>query len=74
MFRTQKSVKKVMLSIFWDKDGILLVDYLPRGFSITRGYYTSLLDQLKEAVKTIHWRKLTEGNLFVARQCTFTHV
>jgi hypothetical protein len=27
-FKTQKSSRKVLASVFWDKEGILLVDYL----------------------------------------------
>jgi histone-lysine N-methyltransferase SETMAR len=64
-FRTQKSAKKVMASVFWDKDGILLVDYLPQGSSITGQYYANLLDQLKEAIKKKRRGKLTEGILFL---------
>jgi len=33
-FRVQKSAGKVLASIFWDQDGILLVDYLPKGQTI----------------------------------------
>jgi len=34
-----------MASVFWDKDGILLV-YFKEGATITAGYYTSLLDKV----------------------------
>jgi len=30
-FRVQKSAGKVLTSIFWDQDGILLIDYLTEG-------------------------------------------
>ena len=30
-FRVQKSAGKVLVSIFWDQEGILLIDYLPKG-------------------------------------------
>jgi len=33
-FRVQKSTGKVLASIFWDQDGILLIDYLPKGQTI----------------------------------------
>jgi len=33
-FRVQKSAGKVLASIFWDQDGILLIDYLPKGQTI----------------------------------------
>ena len=30
-FRVKKSPGKVLASIFWDQDGTLLIDYLPKG-------------------------------------------
>ena len=32
--RVQKSAGKVLASIFWDQNGILLIDYLPKGHTI----------------------------------------
>jgi hypothetical protein len=37
-FKTQKSSSKVLMSVFWDKDGILLVAYLEKGATITTKY------------------------------------
>ena len=45
-----KSAGKVLASIFWDKDGILLIDYLQKGQTINAEYYSSLLVQLKDFV------------------------
>ena len=50
-FRVQKSARKVLASIFWDQDGILLTDYLPRGQTINVEYYSSLLVQLRDILK-----------------------
>jgi len=47
----QKSARKVLASIFWDQDDILLIDYLPKGQTINAGYYLSLLLQLKGILK-----------------------
>jgi len=47
----QKSAGKVLASIFWDQDGILLIDYLPKGQTINVEYYSSLLVQLKDTLK-----------------------
>jgi hypothetical protein len=47
-FKTQKSSSKVLASVFWDKDGILLVDYLAKGATITAKYCVALLDRLKQ--------------------------
>jgi histone-lysine N-methyltransferase SETMAR len=43
----QISAGKVLVSIFWDQDGIL-IDYLPKGQTINAEYYSSLLVHLKE--------------------------
>jgi hypothetical protein len=42
-FRVQKSAGKFLASIFWDQDGILLIDYLPKGQTINAENYSSLL-------------------------------
>jgi len=64
-FRVRKSVGKVLASIFWDKDGILLVDYLPKGQTINAEYYLSLLVQLKDILKEKSRGKITKGVLFL---------
>jgi len=45
-FQVQKSAGKVLASIFWDQDGILLIEYLPKGQTISAEYYSSLLVHL----------------------------
>ena len=40
------SAGKVMASVLWDSKGILLIDYLEKGRTITGEYYFDLLDQL----------------------------
>jgi len=47
-FRVQKSARKFIASIFWDQDGILLIDCLLNGQTINTAYYSSLLAQLKD--------------------------
>jgi hypothetical protein len=42
---------------FWDQDGILLIDYLPKGQTINAEYYSSLLVQLKDTLKEKRCRK-----------------
>ena len=46
-FQMQKSNGKVLALIVWDQDGILLIDYFPKGTSINAEYYSSLLVLLK---------------------------
>ena len=51
-------------SIFWDAEGLLLMDYLDKGHTITGAHYAYLLRQLWEKIKQIQHRKLTRGILF----------
>jgi len=60
-FRLQKSAGKFLASIFWDQNGILLIDYLPKGQTINAEYYSSLLVHLKEKRRG----KVTKGVLFL---------
>ena len=64
-FRVQTSAGKVLASIFWDQDGILLIDYLPNGQTINTEYYSSLLVQLKDIFNEKCRRKVTKGVLFL---------
>ena len=61
----QKSAGKVLASIFWDQDGILLIDYLPKGQTVNAEYYSSLLVQLKDILKEKCRGKFTKGVLFL---------
>jgi len=61
----QKSAGKVLASFFWDPDGILLIDYLPKGETIIAEYYLSLLVQLKDILKEKCCRKFIKGVLFL---------
>jgi len=60
----QKSAGKVLASIFWDQDSILLIDYLPNGQTIKAEYYSSLLVQLKDIWKEKRCGNVTKVVLF----------
>jgi len=64
-FRVQKSAGKVLASIFWDQDGILLIDYLPKGQTINEENYSSLLVQLKDILKEKRRGNFTKGVLLL---------
>ena len=53
---------KVMATIYWDSEGILLIDYQEHGKTITRTYYTDLIGkcrtELKEKRRGKLWRKV----------------
>jgi len=58
-------LEKFSPRFFWDQDDILLVDYLPKGQTISTEYYSSLLVQLKDILKEKRRGKVTKGVLFL---------
>ena len=61
----QKFAGKVLASIVWDQDSILVIDYLPKGQTINTEYYSSLLVQLKDILKEKCHGKVTKVGLFL---------
>jgi hypothetical protein len=53
------------VSVFSHRDGILLVDYLEKGATITDSYYTPLLDKVNQAMVSKQQGKLSKGVLFL---------
>ena len=43
-FKTQPSAGKVMATIFWDAQGVIMLDCLAKKSTITDAYYNNLLD------------------------------
>jgi len=64
IFRVLKSAGKFLASIFWDQDGILLIDYLLKGQTINTENYSSLLVQLKVILKEKHRGKFNKAVMF----------
>ncbi|XP_071081533.1 histone-lysine N-methyltransferase SETMAR-like [Haliotis cracherodii] len=60
----KKAAGKVMASVFWDSEGVIMVDWLPKGRSVTGAYYVELLRQLREQIKVTRRGKLTKGVLY----------
>ena len=63
-FRRVASVGKVMASVFWDREGVLLVDYLEQGKTVTGVYYAELIQKLRAVIREKRRGKLTRGVLF----------
>ena len=63
--RVQNSAGKFVVSIFWDEEGILLIDYLPKDQIINTEYYSSLLVQLKDILKEKDRRNFAKVVLFL---------
>lgn len=88
-FRTQPSAGKVMATIFWDTEGVILIDYLPPKTTVTGQYYAGVLRRLRDAVKEKRRGKLSKGVLILhdnapahssqlaqqaIRECNFTQL
>ena len=43
-FKTQPSAGKVMATVFWDAQGVIMLDFLAKKSTITGAYYAHLLD------------------------------
>ena len=61
----QKPAGKVIASIFWGQEGILLTDYLPKGQTINADYYSSLLVLVKNILKEKRRGKVNKKVLFL---------
>jgi hypothetical protein len=49
--RSVPSARKVMALVFWDAEGILFIDYLEEGKTITRECYSNLLIRLDKKIR-----------------------
>ena len=56
---------KALALTFWNQDGILLIDYIPKGQTINMEYYSSLLVQLKNISMEKRRCKIIKGVLFL---------
>ena len=43
-FKTQPSAGKVMATVFWDAQGVIMLDFIAKKSKITGAYYANLLD------------------------------
>ena len=50
-----------MLTVFWDQHGVVMMDFLAKGTTITGAYYASLLRKLRDAIKLKRRGMLTKG-------------
>ena len=50
-FKQTFSTRKIMCTIFWDRQGVLLVEFLPQGTTINSAVYCETLKKLRRAVQ-----------------------
>ena len=63
--RRTKPAEKVMMVIIWDKYGILLTEYLPRGTTIRSPNYASIIERLHCAIVEKRRGKVSDGVLLL---------
>ncbi|GFS07493.1 transposase [Elysia marginata] len=64
--KVTQSSGKVMLSCFWDCDGTIMTDYMEKGKTVTRIYYSGLLKRLRSELARRRRGKLRSGVLLLA--------
>lgn len=64
-FKVEKSTSKIMDTIFWDSEGILLILYSRKRTTMNGQYYASLLGQTHEPVVRKRRGKFARGVLFL---------
>ena len=52
-----------MAAVFWDAQGVIMLDFLAKKSTITGGYYANLLDQLRTVIREKRRGKLSQGIL-----------
>jgi [histone H3]-lysine36 N-dimethyltransferase SETMAR len=62
-FKVKSSAGKLLLSVFWDARGVLLIDFLEQGHTITGQYYSNLLVKLRGNIKSQRRGMLRRGVL-----------
>jgi len=64
-FKVQASAGKIMCTIFYDSDGVVLIDYMPHNTTITGTYYADLLRRLRDSIREKRRGMLTAGVLLL---------
>ena len=62
-FKMQPSAGQVMATVFWDAQGVIMLDFLAKKSTITVAYYANLLDKLRTVIREKRRGKLSKGIL-----------
>ncbi|UYV80849.1 hypothetical protein LAZ67_19001982 [Cordylochernes scorpioides] len=63
--KTVPTAGKVMVPVFWDSEGVLLLDFLNKGRTITGNYYAIFVKQLREAINEKRRGKLSRKIVYL---------
>ena len=61
----ERSAGKIMMIIFWDKDGVLLTEYLPRETTINDPCHASIIGRLRSVIVEKGRNKVSHGVLLL---------
>jgi len=65
-FKVQASAGKIMCTVFWDAEDVLLIGYVPYKVAVTGIYHTDLLQKFHVAIKQKVPRKVDQGTAILA--------
>ena len=68
-FKSERSVNKVMATVFWDSEGVMLVDFLEGKKTVKGAYYIEVLRKLRAKLAAKASRKTPSWNSFPSQQC-----
>jgi hypothetical protein len=63
-FKTTTSTGKVMITVFWDIDGVILLDVMARGETVNLDAYIKTLQKLKQHYPLV-WPNRNPGNMLI---------
>ena len=63
-FKTTPSAGKLMVTVFWDIDGVILVAVTARGETINSDAYIKTLQKLKQCYRRV-WPNRNPGGMFI---------
>ena len=52
-FKSQRSAGKIMATVFWDIEGVILIDFMPKGTTINSDAYIDTLRKLKAKLRRV---------------------
>ncbi|KAG5884561.1 hypothetical protein JTB14_006588 [Gonioctena quinquepunctata] len=65
--KTSISGKQIIAIMFWDRNGIILIEYLPRGQTINAARHCETLSNLERAIQNKQRGMLTKGVCFATK-------
>ena len=64
-FKRTISSRKIMCTVFWDRKGVLLVDFMPPGTTINSDVYCETLKKLRRAIQNKRRGMLSRGIVLI---------